>query len=137
MDRPAVRVGVVLLVGTHWWTIANAAILSAAFVIVVATPRRLTDAWHVAELADKLRGLEAQAIKRVVTTLGIHATVARLDTPAGPVRDFIVSAPDAAAPLAEADVARLAAAVGFDGAVVRPATTPRLFHVLVSGHNRP
>ena len=65
--------GVVLLVGTHWWTIANAAILSAAFVIVVATPRRLTDAWHVAELADKLRGLEAQAIKRVVTTLGIHA----------------------------------------------------------------
>jgi len=74
---------------------------------------------------------------RSASTLGIHATVARLDTPAGPVRDFIVSAPDAAAPLAEADVARLAAAVGFDGAVVRPATTPRLFHVLVSGHNRP
>ncbi len=128
--------GLVLVAGPRWWTLANAAVLSAGFAAVVTRPRRLTDAWHTAELADKLRSLEARERQRAVTSMGIHASFARIDTAAGVVRDFLLSAPDAAAPLDAATVTRLAAAVGLDDATVRPAATPGLFHVLINEARR-
>lgn len=128
--------GLVLLAGARWWTLGNAAVLTAGFAAVVTRPRRLTDAWHTAELAGKLRSLEARESQRAVTSLGIHASFARIDTPAGVVRDFVLSAPDATPPLDAATVTRLAAAVGLDDAAVRPAATPGLFHILISEARR-
>lgn len=126
----------VALVGASWWTLGNAAALTLAFVLVAARPRGLTDAWHTAELARELRALELNKVPRAVTSLGVHATFARLDSPDGPVRDYLVSAPTAATPLTQADVMQLAAAVGLDQASIRLGATPGLFHILVSSTAR-
>lgn len=123
--------GLLMLIGIRWWTAANATLLTIALVATFTRRRRLTDAWHTAELAAKFRELESQATSSAVTSLGIHASFARIDTPVGRFRDFILSSPDAATLLDEGTVASLVDAVGLDGATIRPAATPGLFHVLV------
>jgi hypothetical protein len=127
----AVAIGAALVaIAPRWWTIASAAVLAAGLAAVLLRRRRFGDAWHSAELAVALQRLDDGA-PRVVTSLGVHASLAHLETPQGPLRDYLLSAPEARRPLDEREVQRQVAALGLVGAAVHAATTPGLFHVLV------
>lgn len=130
----AIAGGLVAVVGPAWWTVAPALAMTAGLVALRARPRRLTDAWHVAELAVALRELEAHQKRTVTTSLGVQASFARIETPAGPLRDFILSMPGGG--LDQPTAAALAAACGLAGATVRPGATAGLFHVLLSAPGR-